>query len=47
MQKKLCSMEVGSTSFENPVGVDRSMRKKTLENGMDCALPLGIGQCDP
>ena len=29
-QKKLCSMEMGSTSFESPVGVDRAMQKKKL-----------------
>ena len=38
--KKLCGMEMGSTSFESPVGVDQAMRKKILKNGMDCALPL-------
>ena len=33
-QKKLCSLEMGSTSSESPVGVDRAMRKKILWNGM-------------
>ena len=37
--KKLCGMEMGSTSFESPVGVDQAMRKKILKNGLDCALP--------
>ena len=29
-QKKLCSMEMGGTSFESPVRVDQAMRKKIL-----------------
>ena len=40
-------MEIGSTSFESPVGVERAMRKKILWNGMDCALPLSRGNVSP
>ena len=34
-------------SLESPVGLDRAMQKKILQNGMDCVLLLGRGQCHP